>query len=404
MVGKILTVDDDPMNLQLVIKTLEKEGYEIITATDGIQALKMAEEIQPDVILLDVMMPEMDGFEVCNQLRKSAATANTPIMMLTALNSVEEKIKGFEAGADDYLPKPFSPGELQARVKVLFRRAAPLQREKEIKEGKIIAVFSLRGGTGISSISANLAAGLTQLWADSAVLVDLALNAGQSALMFNIPFRRSWANLAQIPAAEIDEKVVDDVLMEHSSGTIILAASPRPEQNELIDGEKVIRVLNILSKTYNYIVLDMPHDFQDTTLAGLDMANEILLVLTPDLASVRSTVCALDVFNSLNYNPSKIRIVLNWTFQRHGLPRKDIENAIKRSIEFVIPFAPDPFITAINLGKPTIIGDPKSPLSGLFEDFSFLLSKETDTKERPDSPTEVWERTVARLKQRQKKN
>ncbi len=403
MVGRILAVDDDPLNLKLVTIALAKEDYEIFTAGDGREALKMAEELHPDVILLDVMMPEMDGFEVCNRLRKQAATARTPIMMLTALNSVEEKIKGFDAGADDYLPKPFAPNELQARVRVLFRRAAPVQVEKEKKEGKIIAIFSLRGGVGVSSIAANLAAGLTQLWNQPSILVDLALNAGQSALMFNIPFRRSWENLASIPAAEIDNNVVDDVLLNHSSGTSILAASPRPEQNELINGEKVTKVLSLLSQAYSYIVLDLPHDFQDTTLAGLDLAQNIMVILTPDLASVRSTVCALDVFESLEYDPAKIRLVLNWTFQRHGLPRKDIETAIKRPIDFVIPFAPDPFVIAINLGKPTVISDPKSPLGSLYEDFAFLLSKEKDIKERPKSPSEAWERTVARLKQRQQK-
>jgi pilus assembly protein CpaE len=404
MVGRILAVDDDPLNLRLVEAALAKEEYEIFTASDGAAALTMAEEVHPDIILLDVMMPEMDGFEVCHHLRNQPSTARIPIMMLTALNSVDERIKGFDAGADDYLPKPFAPSELQARVKVLFRRASPVQVEKEKKEGKIIAVFSLRGGVGISSIAANLAAGLIQLWNQPSVLVDLALNAGQCALMFNLPFRRSWENLATIPASEIDSNVVDDVILNHSSGTNILASSPRPEQNELIDGEKVTKVVSLLSQTYNYVVLDMPHDFEDTTIAGLDLAHEIMLVLTPDLASVRSTVCALDVFTSLNYDPAKIRLVLNWTFQKHGLARKDIEKAIKQPIDFVIPFAPDPFVMAINLGKPTVIYDLKSPLCSLYEDFAFLLSKENDIKERPKTPTETWERTVARLRQRQQKS
>jgi pilus assembly protein CpaE len=270
--------------------------------------------------------------------------------------------------------------------------------------GKIIGVFSLRGGVGISSIAANLAAGLTQLWNQPSVLVDLALTAGQSALMFNLPFRRSWENLASIPAAEIDKNVVADVLLQHSSDTLVLAASSRPEQNELIDGEKVTRVLSLLSHEYNYVVLDLPHDFQDTTIAGLDLSEEVLLVLSPDLASVRSTVCALNVFNTLNYPPSKIRLVLNWVFQRHGLPRKDIEAAIKHPIDFIIPFAPEPFVTAINLGKPTVLSDPKSPLGALYEDFAFMLSNEIDIKERPAIPTEAWERTVARIKQRQQKS
>jgi len=403
MATRILAVDDDALNLKLVSAALTKEGYEVLMASNGMDAIHQAEEARPDLILMDVMMPEMDGYEACKQLRSKPATAHIPIMMLTALTTVEEKLKGFDAGADDYLAKPFNVGELLAHVKVLLRRTTPAIPERPTVTGKVIAIFSLRGGIGVSTLASNLAAGFTSLWGQPAILVDLAFISGQSALMFNMPYRHSWANLAGLPVEEIDETFLDDIVLNHESGTKILAAPPRPEQSEKLSAEAVTHVLGLLSRQYEYLVLDLPHDFRDTTLAGLDSAEEVLLMFAPEMASVRAAVSALEVFESLMYPAEMIRLVMNWTFQRGGLSKKEIESALKRQIDFVLPFAPEALVSAINLGKPPVIAEPNQPLSNLFEDMAFILSKESHRKQRPATPTQSWQRVVHRLKQRKLK-
>lgn len=403
MTGRILAVDDDALNIKLVSATLGREGYQVISAGNGKEGVRKAEEELPDLIILDVMMPEMDGYQACSAIRKNPKTANIPIMMLTSLGSVEEKIRGFDAGADDYLAKPFAPDELLAHVKVLLRRVVSLPGGEGQTTGKIIAVYSLRGGVGVSTVAANLAAGLSMVWGEPAVLVDLVMASGQSALMFNLPFRRTWANISQIPVEELDALIVNEVLLQHPSGTRILASSPRPEQNEYLTAEKVSQVIKLLSQQYNYLVLDLPHDFRDITLAGLDSAHEILLLLSPELASVRATVCALGVFEDLKYPREMVKLVLNWTFQKGGLPRKDIENALNRSIDLQIPFSPEPIIQAINVGAPPVYSAPQSPLGSLFEDLAFLMSKDGQKKVKPKSPTEAWLRVVHRFQHRQAK-
>lgn len=124
--GSILVVEDDPVLLETLEYNLTRQGYRVLTATDGRKALDLARRERPDLILLDVMLPGLDGFEVCRVLRRET---NTPILMLTARADEVDRVVGLELGADDYLTKPFSMRELLARVKALFRRATLARQE-----------------------------------------------------------------------------------------------------------------------------------------------------------------------------------------------------------------------------------------------------------------------------------
>ena len=122
--GKILVVDDEKKILSLVRAYLEREGYRVIEATDGQQALEAFQREAPDLIVLDLMLPEVDGLEVCREIRR---TSEVPIIMLTARDEDTDKLIGLELGADDYITKPFSPRELVARVRAVLRRTRPAE-------------------------------------------------------------------------------------------------------------------------------------------------------------------------------------------------------------------------------------------------------------------------------------
>nr|MBC7244190.1 response regulator transcription factor [Chloroflexota bacterium] len=123
---KILVVEDDPILLETLQYNLRRQGYSVITATDGMSAVELARRERPDVILLDVMIPKIDGFEVCRILRQEM---NIPILMLTARDEEIDKVVGLEVGADDYMTKPFSMRELLARVKALLRRVRLIRED-----------------------------------------------------------------------------------------------------------------------------------------------------------------------------------------------------------------------------------------------------------------------------------
>jgi DNA-binding response OmpR family regulator len=126
---KILVVDDEAVLVETIAYNLEQAGYQVTTAADGASALEVARRELPDLILLDIMLPEMDGLEVCRQLRRDSTTAATPIIMLTAKGDEIDKVVGLEVGADDYVTKPFGRRELLARVRALLRRATAAQED-----------------------------------------------------------------------------------------------------------------------------------------------------------------------------------------------------------------------------------------------------------------------------------
>jgi DNA-binding response OmpR family regulator len=124
MAPRILVVDDEPSVTDLLAYNLRKAGYELLTAADGREALRLAHAAGPDLILLDLMLPEVDGLEVCRELRK---TSRVPIIMITARGEEIDRVVGLELGADDYVSKPFSVRELLSRIKAVLRRAAPTE-------------------------------------------------------------------------------------------------------------------------------------------------------------------------------------------------------------------------------------------------------------------------------------
>jgi two-component system, OmpR family, response regulator RpaA len=122
MMPRILVIDDDAAIAELVAVNLEMAGYEVTQAEDGIKGQALAIQMLPDLILLDLMLPRVDGFTVCQRLRRDDRTADIPVLMLTALSQTQDKVEGFNSGADDYLTKPFELEEMLARVRALLRR------------------------------------------------------------------------------------------------------------------------------------------------------------------------------------------------------------------------------------------------------------------------------------------
>jgi len=183
MAEKTLIIDDDVDTLKLVGLMLQRQGYQILAATNGAQGLTVAENELPAIILLDLMMPQMDGYEVARRLRANPETAHIPVLMFTARNQIDDRIAGIESGADAYLTKPAHPAELQAQVQALLARVKDRPRQATSPAESLayaVGVVAARGGTGVTTVALNLASSLQQSVRGEVVLAEL--RPGQGSL------------------------------------------------------------------------------------------------------------------------------------------------------------------------------------------------------------------------------
>ena len=396
MSAKILVVDDSALMAKMAQDQLAAEGYQVETAPNGPSALTIAESWEPDLVLLDVMMPEMDGFEACRRLRKMKATSSVPIIMLTSISNIEAKKTGFAAGANDYITKPFEPAELLLRVAAQLKRAQMLPAEVARPTGKVIALFSLRGGAGCTSLAVNVAIGIGRLWGTPVPLLDLALPIGVCDSMLNQRPQYRLDDLVTRPVEELDGEVIDGFLTSETRHVRLLAGFDDPVMAEKLTENLTSFIIEHLRQRYAHLVLDLAHDFSQPTIAALDLADVIVVPITPDLSSARLTQAALKVFEALGYQDDPF-LIHNRTFPDQGIDRTQLDKFFKRPIQLLIPYIEGVWGEAINKGIPVINGDSDSPLVRTLEDLSWHLSDSKLRHEQPAEPTPTWQRVAKRM-------
>jgi pilus assembly protein CpaE len=266
-----------------------------------------------------------------------------------------------------------------------------------VDTASLIAVHSLRGGIGCSTLAVNLAYSLTSLWNTPAMLLDMVLASGQIALMLNESIRRSWSDLTAFNNANYDIEALESIMNQHESGLHFIAAPKDPIDAEEVSSDLLKKAVSLLKPRYEYIVVDLPHDFSDISLDILDAADTILLVLAPELVSVRAASITLNTYGELGFKSDKIKLILNATTAYSTLTAKQIEEALHHPIALVIPHSPKRFVTAINSGVPLLMSEPKDSVSIQIEDFAFRLSKEAHQLIPPPAPSEAWQRVNKRL-------
>jgi len=392
--AKILVVDDSQLAAKMVQDRLVSKGYEVSVAFSGEEALAEARDEVPDLVVSDLVMPGMDGYELCRRLRRDPATAKVPIILLTSRGKISEKEAGFEAGADDYLVKPVVPAELELKIKVLLAKA---KTERLVSEARVISVFSLRGGVGVTSLAVNLAVSLAQMWQVEVPLIDLALESGHGALMLDLKPKYTLAELAQQTGESVIEELLDGYMAHHESGVRLLAAPPSPAQAGLITPDLLHTVFPMIERKFEYIVVDTASSFSEVTLAALDLSDLVIVVLSPDLASLKVSTAAMDVFEALGYSKERLAVVINWTFPREGLPQKNIEAALGLPASAVIPYERTLFVEAINRGVPAVLHRPQSSAAMAIARLAYAVSRDAERENLPETTSPLLAGVLAEL-------
>lgn len=289
--------------------------------------------------------------------RLTAEAPKTALISAAHDASSDLMLRSLRAGAREFLRLPLSSDELKT---VLDRVAefCAAQVEAPKKRGHMTAVFSSKGGCGTSFIATNLAAASGA----RTVLVDLNLQAGDLPLFLGVNPKYSFADMAE-NRSRLDDALIKSFVTPYSSSLSLLAAPKEADSADEIEPEHVFDVLRSLREAYDYIVLDPQHTFDSITLAALDQADEIVLVLTLDIPAIRSTQRALEIFDRLGYPRKKIRIVVNRWSKQIDLDLREVEKFLGEPVIGFIPSDYQTAVTSINLGEPLVKASPTSKIA-----------------------------------------
>ncbi len=291
MPHKILVVDDDPHALRLVSYTFEAEGYDVITASSGAEALARLASERPDLIVLDVMMPDMSGLEVCQRIRSDPATARLPILMLSAKGQVADRVTGLRSGADDYLAKPADTSELLARAQALLARAA----YPSARAGRVLAFLGAKGGVGTTTVAVNVAA-LLAAEGYSVALVELRPGYGTARTLLKLDPETDLGELLVKSPQEITQRDIESRLVRHASGVRVLAAPRVAASWKALSPELADALVPHLVGTYNYVLLDLNPSWSALNRGAVNHAHFTAVVCEPEPVSLQ---CARATLESL---------------------------------------------------------------------------------------------------------
>lgn len=373
MAEKILIIDDDVDTLRLVGLMLQRQGYQITAASNGEQGLAKAFDERPDLILLDVMMPDMDGYEVARRLRKNPATVSIPILMFTAKTQLDDKVAGFEVGADDYLTKPTHPTELQAHVKALLARSATkdtgdLVTALHEHSGYIIGVLSSRGGLGVSTLAANLAAAIFSRVQSDVILAEFTPGQGTLGMDLGAPNQKGLTDVLYGTLAEVTREKVQASLVPHNSGIKLFLASENPRDVTLITKVQNFEALVArLASLGRYIVLDLGSGLPAFVQKLLPVCNERIIVMEGMPNTIQHTKLLLDDMTSLNIDRTTITVVLNNRQRTEAqMPWAQVQEKLGHSITATLTPAPELFLQSTRLQTPAVMAQPTNMTSQQF--------------------------------------
>lgn len=380
--ARILVIDDDTSLLQMMSLMLKRAGHEPILANDGHKGIEIARRLHPDIAVVDIMMPDITGHEVCRILREDPETSDIPLLVLTALNQVDQREAAAESGADDFVNKPVTRDDLVGRVEVLLRTgprnyplpspppmpapaaepAPPARREAHphpvaarVVTPGVTAVMGLTSGAGATTLAVNLALALAE--GSRTCLVDLHPYDGRAAIHLRMaPPRSTWADLLDVPPGGDKRRIGAALSFDRGRGLALLAAPVEPT-DRLLNPDQLGYIVEVLAEAFPQIVISLPMERNLMTAEVLCLARQMVLVMGEDPADLLPARERLQRIEAMGL-PGDVLVVLSRT-RPYGISTDDVVESINRPLAATIPYEPAQ-VQALTDGVPLIISQPGS--------------------------------------------
>ncbi len=347
---RALIIDDEAALTIIVGRFLERAGFRVETATSGLEGLEKAVADTHDVVIVDVMMPGMDGYEVCRRLRADPRTARSIIVVLTARGQTVDKQMALQAGADAHAAKPFDGRVLVANVQELLAN----RPRAELSLGYQVLVLRLKGDAGATTVATNLALCLAQEKKRLTAVVDLVPRGGEVSSRLGLAAAEAEPDS---PAGELAAQLV-----RHDSGLFVLPAAPQQSARGW-DATRAVQRLQQLRGWYDYLLVDTPRNLGKLAPVLLKSSPLVVLLLTPDPATLHTARASLEAIRKLGNRAQRIWPVINHVAPAAFSLQQEAEEVLGMQVVTVLPWSPGECAQAVANHEPVVLGQPDSPLA-----------------------------------------
>lgn len=353
---RLLLVEDVPQVAQYVRSLLMSQSQIklVEVLTDGGKAVQQVPEIRPDVVIIDALLQgRVKATQVVSQLREGGH--NVPLIMLTVPQQPVEPDPS--QGIHGVLTMPFSGYDLITRVSEV--RKAYLA-EDAAGPSKVIAVFAPKGGVGKTTIAFNLGVAASRIGRRT-VLVDGSIQFADLRALLRVP--SDAPSILDLPTDRIVESDLTEVVWRDPSGVDILLAPPRIEMSEMITARDLEKVLSLLRRLYEVVIIDMSVALDEINLALFDRADVILEIVTYDSTTIHNTIALADTFRVIGYPPTKVQYLVNRSDANSGIDPAELTRALGRVPEHQVRSEGKVVVPANNQGIPFVLSDPEAGVS-----------------------------------------
>lgn len=375
----LLIIDSDPVRRD-AFRELLKDNQSVrveAEAADPETGYQLVNQLKPAIVIFDLGNPQDPGLAVIERLL--VASPQSAIFVTADGQRAETILRAVRAGAQEFLVRPVGKKELTDAIQRIARQRA-LAAAGPAAKGKVITLFGPKGGRGTSVIALNLAVALARSSGAPVVAVDLDLQAGDLSLLLSL--KPSYTIYDAVSNLErIDALFLKSLLCDHPSGVSLLAAPQRIAESDRILPLQISQLLSLLKASFPYVVVDTAPVYDERNLAGMDAADELLLVAAPDFSSLYHTQRCLDLFDHLAYSPDKIKILLNRCPSATGKATKMARDVLDREILWEFP-EDEAVMASLIAGEPLVRNSGKpSALAARF----MALAEHFHAKPSPDA-------------------
>lgn len=376
MSSKILVIDDHKETLDLISLVLQKQGYRVKIAHSGQEGLDIAAEYIPDLILLDVMMPDMDGFTVCRSIRQTKAIEKTPVILLTAKSQPDEKWEGFEAGASDYLIKPTNAEELNRRVKSILinqeKDGEPKQAEgtatvmtmSPFARSQMTVFIGATGGSGTTTATINTA--FAHSVTNPTLLVDLDMINGHVASYLNQKYSKGLNVLTAGIPMNVAGQLANNVAKVSQNLSILPAQSNIDGEHPIMGEKHLPHLVEAMHGRGQTILIDGGTGVHAGNRSVLERADQIVVCVRPDRVSLSSARNLIKSLDDIMLPTCLLHGLLISFGSSASLPKEKVEAFIGTGLAGSVQIPTVLMAKAVNSGRPIVAFEPESDTTKQF--------------------------------------